>query len=106
MDDHIPVECVTGIGSPDDNDGWVRVYPNPFMEGVRFEAEGNNRIMQIKIFDKEGRMIENLMEGIDFNHGDRVEWKGRNRRDLHAGLYIAMIGMEDGKWIYKKLMKD
>jgi len=106
MDDHIPVECVTGIGAPDDVGGWVRVFPNPFIEGVRFEAEGKYRIVQIKIFDKEGRMIENLMEGIDFNHGDRVEWKGRNRRDLHEGLYIAMIGMEDGRWIYKKLMKN
>jgi hypothetical protein len=106
MDSHIPVECITGIDTPDDTDGSFRVYPNPFRDGVRFETEGTDEIMQIKIFDKEGRMIENLKKGTDFNQGDYVEWKGRSLNGLHAGLYIAMIEMEKGKWIHRKLMKN
>ena len=106
MDDHIPVECITGIDEMHEDDGLVRVYPNPFKEGIIFEPEGTEVILQIKILNKEGRLIENLMKGIDFNPGDPVEWKGRMLMDLNPGLYIAVIELAEGKWVYRKLMRE
>ncbi len=106
MDDHIPAECITGIDEVQEEDGLVRVYPNPFEDKVRFEVNGPGKIMQLKLFNMEGSLITILPSGLDFNEGHQVEWTGRGLTDLNKGFYIAMIVMENGDHIFKKLIKE
>jgi hypothetical protein len=106
MDDHIPLECITGLDDGQIDGPFVRAYPNPFFDKVRFETNNPENILQIRIFDKEGRLITSLIHDSLLNTEDPLEWSGKSLMDVKAGLYIALIQMMDGKQVYKKLIRE
>jgi len=77
----------------------IPVYPNPFANELFIENQSNDRrIVQIKLFGINGRLLKNI--ALHENHY-RLNTVGLNR-----GFYILEIQLEGGTVLRKKLVKN
>ncbi len=69
-------------------------YPNPFNPSttIPFSLE-KRRDITLNIYDVSGRMVKTLVDGAVSKGGHRVEWQGRNNRNLPmpSGVYFARL---------------
>lgn len=77
------------------------VYPNPFSKDtkIEFEVENNENIV-ISIFDLNGRLVKEIMNGNYLSNGKfQVIWDGTDNSgsDASNGMYIYKISKDNGK---------
>lgn len=77
------------------------VYPNPFSKDtkIEFEVENNENIV-ISIFDLNGRLVKEIMNGNYLSNGKfQVIWDGTDNSgsDVSNGVYIYKISKDKGK---------
>ncbi len=107
MDDHIPEKCVTGFSSQSLVESATHIYPNPFSEQIMFDAGDKMTIKHVCLYDKEGRLVDRLAPRPDDDPVHNLEWRpGQSGvRKLNSGLYVAVVELNNGARIVKKIMK-
>ena len=80
-------------------------YPNPFNSStvIKFELKSRAKI-ELKVYNTEGRLAENVFSGIAEEGMHRINW--RTKGDLPSGVYFIVLTSErqitTGKLMYVK----
>jgi hypothetical protein len=84
---------VTGIFNPNDNEVFVRCYPNPFNDQVSIEYKHLGGELKIDVLDQLGRTINHVFNGIPDAGIGSVTWDGSsgNGKVVAAGLYYIRV---------------
>ena len=93
--------------SPGANNEWMtqiedtafasRIYPNPFVEIVKFEFAERNQPVKLEVFDIRGRkLMQQWVQETSFT------W---HAKDLPSGMYLALISQEGQPLKHVKLLK-
>jgi hypothetical protein len=106
MDDHIPMECVTGLYPIGEGVNDIQLYPNPFEDIIYIQLKSPGSLKSIQLMDRSGRMILRLIQDDERKYNFFLSWDDINLEKLHSGIYIALIELSNGKMIYKKLIKN
>jgi hypothetical protein len=101
LQDSVPTEkgglapaCLT-TDTPDlINENELKLFPNPALQFVRFEVSGKGPLIDIQLFDLNGRLLRNIREIRSFSY--QLE-----RQDLSPGTYIAKLVFEEGVLVRK-----
>jgi len=94
------VQLVQPVGI-EDYENTIAIYPNPAKDFVTVEVNGNLEIINIALYDIQGRSVET-------RHGTSLQ-TGTNRldiTDLPAGTYILHITTTDGHEILRKIIHE
>lgn len=75
--------CANYFQSVDENDGWVKVFPNPTSDKVTVECEG---MTQIEVYSAEGKLVQRVKV-----EGDVCQIDG-----LESGVYMFRILKGEG----------
>jgi hypothetical protein len=69
-----------------------KVYPNPFRSKLMMEFIGNSEeVVNIRIYDVNGRMIRNLSEKNVAKSNEIIIWDDMDKCKLSAGIYFVKI---------------
>ena len=101
----VPVECITGLEESSAAGDLVSIYPNPFSGILQFRTEGYNGINKIQLLDLRGKQVLDLVS--EKHKISDLFWEVDSRETivLTPGIYIALIGMQNGAVVYKKLIR-
>ncbi|MEO0685350.1 MAG: T9SS type A sorting domain-containing protein, partial [Cyanobacteria bacterium J06649_11] len=91
-----PCDTTVSIFSPSLQEEKITIYPNPFQETTTVEIKGNQKKLNIQIFDLLGRLKKSSILTNQLNHIDLSE--------LKDGIYIFRIQLNDS-YFTKKVIK-
>jgi hypothetical protein len=89
--------------------GMSQPYPNPSPLGssIRLQLPARARV-ELKVYDRAGRLVRNLMDGVEAPGYKTVLWDGRDSKKAVApnGIYFFnLVCSESGKTVFSRTAK-
>ena len=71
----------------------IKIYPNPFQNNITVDNFSNENIIQIKIYNNLGKVVQKSTENIFATN------------KLASGVYFIKLEFDSGKSIFRKMIR-
>lgn len=71
----------------------IKIYPNPFQNNITVDNFSNENIIQIKIYNNLGKVVQKSTENIFATN------------KLASGVYFIKLEFNSGKSIFRKMIR-